>query len=134
VVNALLPHPHVQVLFAAAALLAGLNSIQRPAIEAMTPQLVQPGELPAVSTLNSIRGNAAHIAGPGIAGWIAGAYGPAIAFGINAATYLGPIATLLSMSRKEFKGDEEGTLNGHSLSEGWRYAFERKTILGNLSA
>jgi len=128
--NALLPHPHVEVLFAAAALLAGFNSIHRPAIEAMTPQLVQPGELPAVSTLNSIRGNAAHIAGPGIAGWIAYAYGPAIAFGLDAATYLCAIATLLSMSRKEFKGGEEGILNWHSLSAGWRYALERKDLLG----
>jgi len=34
------------------------------------------------------------------------------------------------MSRKEFKGGEEETLNWHSFSEGWRYALERKDLLG----
>src|ERR1041384_752545 len=69
--NALRPHPDVWLLFGAAGLLAALNSVQRPAIEAMTPQLVGSEEMTAVSALNSIRGNAAFIAGPGVAGWVA---------------------------------------------------------------
>ena len=68
IANALLPHPHLPVLFVAAALLASLNSVHRPAIEAMTPQLVRQEEMTAVSALNSIRGNAAFIAGPGLGG------------------------------------------------------------------
>ena len=82
-VNALLPHPHVPVLFAAAALLAALNSVHRPAMEAMTPQLVRAEEMTAVSALNSIRGSVAFIAGPGFAGWIAVTFGPAAAFGMD---------------------------------------------------
>lgn len=78
-VNALQPTPHVNLLFAAAAFLAALNSVHRPAIEAMTPQLVRLDEMTAVSALNSIRHNIAYIAG--LAGWIAVKYGAAIAFG-----------------------------------------------------
>ena len=68
--NALLPSPHISLLFAAASLLAALNSVHRPSMEAMTPQLFRPEEMTAVSALNSIRGTAAHILGPGVAGWM----------------------------------------------------------------
>jgi MFS family permease len=129
-VNALLPHPYFQLLFAAAALLAALNAIHRPAIEAMTPQLVRPEEMTTVGALNSIRGNAAVIAGPGLAGWIAVTFGSAAAFGIDAATYLCSIGALLAMRQKNFKGGEEGGLSWISLSEGWRYALQRRDLLG----
>ncbi|HEY3444377.1 MAG TPA: MFS transporter [Paludibaculum sp.] len=128
--NALLPRPHVPLLFAAAALLAALNSVHRPSMEAMTPQFFRPEEMPAVSALNSIRGTAAHILGPGIAGWIAVTYGPAAAFGIDATTYVCGITAVLAMARKEFKGGEEGALTWHTLAEGWRYALQRKDLLG----
>ena len=130
IVNAVLPHPHITLLFLAAALLAALNAIHRPAIEAMTPQLVLSEEMTAVSALNSIRGNAAFIAGPGIGGWIAVTFGPQMAFGVDAATYLLGIGALLAMRRKEFTGGEEGGLSWRALSEGWRYASQRRDLLG----
>ncbi len=129
-VNAMLPHPHVGMLFAAASLLAALNSIHRPAIEAMTPQLLLPEEITSAGALNSIRWNIAFIAGPGLAGWIAITYGPAVAFGIDVTTYLFASAALLAMKRKEFHGGEEGAMNWHTLAEGWRYALQRKDLLG----
>ena len=129
-VNALLPHPHVQPLFAAAALLAALNAVHRPASQAMTPQLVLPEEMTAVGALDSIRGNAAFIAGPGLAGWIAMTFGAAVAFGVDAVTYLCSIGALLAMRRKDFRGGEEGGLSLHALAEGWRYALKRKDLLG----
>ncbi|MGI9074085.1 MAG: MFS transporter [Bryobacteraceae bacterium] len=130
IVNALLPHPHVRLLFIAAALLAALNSVHRPAIEAMTPQLVCPEEMTAVSALNSIRGNAAFIAGPGFGGWIAVSFGPATAFGMDAATYLFGIDALLAMRQKEFTAGERQGLSWLALSEGWRYALQRRDLLG----
>jgi hypothetical protein len=86
----------------------------------MTPQLVRPEEMTAVSALNSIRGNAAFIAGPGLGGWIAVTFGSATAFGTDAATYLFGIGALLDMPRKQFKGGEEGGLSWRALAEGWR--------------
>jgi MFS family permease len=128
--NALLPVPHVPLLFAAASFLAALNSIHRPAIEAMTPQLVRTEEMTAVSALNSIRHNVAFIAGPGLAGWLAVNYGAALAFSIDAVSYLFAIAALRSMEQKVFKGGEDGAMNWHTLVEGWRYALQRKDLLG----
>lgn len=128
--NARLPHPHISLLFTAAALLAALNSIHRPAIESMTPQLVLAHEMTAVGALNSIRGNIAFIAGPGLAGWIAVTFGPATAFALDSATYLAGIATILAMQRKEFLGGETGAITWHTLAEGWRYALQRRDLLG----
>ena len=129
-VNALMPHPHVMLLFVAAALLAALNSVQRPAIEAMTPQLILSEEMIAVSALNAIRGNFAFIAGPGLGGWIAVTFGPAAAFALDGATYLCGAAAVLVMRQKEFRGGDVGGITWHALSEGWRYALKRKDLLG----
>lgn len=46
-VNALLPSPQVAVLFLVAAFMAGLDGIQRPSLDALTPRLVTRDELPA---------------------------------------------------------------------------------------
>jgi MFS family permease len=37
---------------------------------------------------------------------------------------------LLAMQRKQFHGGEEGAINWHTLAEGWRYALQRKDLLG----
>ena len=96
----------------------------------MTPQLVRQEEMTAVSALNSIRGNAAFIAGPGLGGWIAVTFGPAMAFGLDAATYLFAIGAMLAMRQKKFTAGEKGELSWHTLSEGWRYALQRRDLLG----
>ncbi len=128
--NALLPSPHIGPLFAAAALLAALNSVHRPAIEAMTPQLVPAEQMTAVGALNSIRHNVAYIAGPGLAGWIAVQYGAAVAFSLDALSYLCALAALSAMRQKVFRGGDEDAITWHALAEGWRYAMQRKDLLG----
>ena len=47
VANALLPSPQLWLLFVVAALMAGLDGLQRPSLEALTPRLVTREELPA---------------------------------------------------------------------------------------
>lgn len=128
--NASLPRPLVWPLFTAASILAALNSIHRPSMEAMTQQLVLPEEMTAVGALTSIRYCIAYIAGPGLAGWIAVTFGAALAFGFDAITYLLGATVLLMMHRATFHGGEEGGITWHTLVEGWRYALERKDLLG----
>ena len=128
--NALQRSPRVWVLFSAAALLAGLNAVQRPAMEAMTPQLILPEEMAAASALNMVRYNAAYIAGPGLAGWIAVRFGAGTAFGLDAATYAVAVVGLLLMRRRRFDGGEVGSIRWQTLVAGWRYALERRDLLG----
>lgn len=128
--NALQTSPQVWVLFCAAALMAGFNAIQRPAMEAMTPQLILPEEMAATGALNMMRHNAAYIAGPGLAGWIAVRFGAGAAFGLDAVTYLVAVGAMLMMRQRRFEGGELDRMSWHTLVAGWRYALERRDLLG----
>lgn len=77
-----------------------------------------------------MRGNAAFIAGPGLAGWIAVTFGPAVAFGLDTITYLCGIGALLALRQKDFKAGNEGGLSWNMLAEGWHYALQRRDLLG----
>jgi MFS family permease len=55
IINALLPQPHVWVLFACAALFAALTALQRPSLEALIPRIVKPEQMPAVAALQAFR-------------------------------------------------------------------------------
>lgn len=128
--NSLSPAPLVWPLFAAASLLAALGAIHRPAMEAMTPQLVPPEQMPAVGALTSLRYNIAYIAGPSLGGWIAVTYGSGFGFALDAFSYLASVLALYTLRRKHFHGGEEGGISWHGLLEGWHYALERKDLLG----
>lgn len=127
--NAAQPKPGIWPLFAGAALLAGLQAIHRPAIEALTPQLVPAGRMKELAALNSLRGNAAFIAGPALAGWIALQFGAATAFALDAVTYFVSVFALACM-RGAWRGGEEGGLTWAALTQGWRYALKRQDLLG----
>ena len=54
VLNSLLSRPQVWVLFLCATAIAGLNGLKRPSLEALTPRLVPPEMMPAVSAMRAI--------------------------------------------------------------------------------
>ena len=58
VLNSLLPHPQVWVLFLFATAIAGLNGLKRPSLEALTPRLVPAELMPAVSALRAVGSHA----------------------------------------------------------------------------
>jgi len=68
--NALLPSPQLWLLFVVAALMAGLDGLQRPSLEALAPRLVTREELPAEGALSSLRGTAGMIAGPALGAFV----------------------------------------------------------------
>jgi MFS family permease len=68
VVNAALPRPSVIALFVLSALMSGVNGFHRPALDALTPRLVDRDDLPAVAALGSLRFNVGAIGGPACAG------------------------------------------------------------------
>ena len=88
VLNSLLPQPRVWLIFVVAALFAALNGVHRPAMEALTPRLVEPEQIPAVASLSMFRGSFSFIIGPALAGLIATGFGAATAFAIDAATFV----------------------------------------------
>lgn len=126
--NALLPEPRVWVLFVGAAWFAGFNAIHRPAIESLTPRLVAPEHLPAVSALASLR-SFTFVAGPALAGMIATAFGAAWAFALDFSTYAVAIVTLLLI--RSLPVPENASRPGlRAVVEGWKYACTRQELLG----
>jgi len=86
-VNALLPHPQVWILYVDAVVAAAVSSLQRPSIEALNQTFV-PHELQrAASTLANIRFTSASIVGPALGGLVAVAAGPGFVYGANLVTF-----------------------------------------------
>lgn len=129
VVNSLLPQPRVWILFLVAALFAALSALQRPAREALTPRIVPPEQMPAVAALNSLKFNFSHIIGPSLAGIVAARFGPAIAFGLDAATYVVSLVTLWLMRAVPPPADADRP-SLKSVAAGLRYARSRQELLG----
>ncbi|HST23985.1 MAG TPA: MFS transporter, partial [Blastocatellia bacterium] len=127
--NSLLAAPHASVLFMVAALFAGINGIHRPALESMTPRLVAPELMPAVSALSSLRFNFNFIIGPAIAGVIASSFGAAFAFAIDAASFVVAISTVL-MIRSVTAPMNADRASLRSVVEGLKYARSRQELLG----
>ncbi len=129
VANSLLPHPQVWVLFLISGLFSALNGIHRPAMEALTPRLVSPEDLHAISALGAIRHNFSQIIGPAVAGVIAASLGAAVAFAIDTGTYLISIVTLLLIRSVPVPAEAERP-GWQSVKEGITYARKRQELLG----
>ncbi|WP_225878781.1 MFS transporter [Spongiactinospora rosea] len=127
--NALLPHPQVWALFVLAPLLAALDSLQRPSLDAMVPRVVRHDQLTAAAALISFRWNLGAIAGPALAGLIVAAAGPAMTYGIDVLTYLLSLL-LLWRVRATPPREDAAPATLRSLVEGVRYAVRRPDLMG----
>jgi predicted MFS family arabinose efflux permease len=89
--------PIVMVLAAA----LGVNqALYFPARQATVLEMVGRGELASAVALNSIAFNLARIVGPALGGIVIAAFGVAACFWLNAFSYLGVIAALLTIRRR----------------------------------
>jgi MFS family permease len=129
ILNSLLPHPKVWVLFFCAIAYAGLNGLQRPSLEALTPKLVPPAMMTAVSALRSIGGTLGGVLGPALGGVVAATFGPALAYTVNFFTFaISLIALWMMRATPPLVNADRPSL--HSLMEGLRYARSRPELMG----
>jgi MFS family permease len=75
------------------------QSFGGPAYQALVPTLVDREDLPNAVALNSIQFNLARVVGPVLAGIAFYKLGAAACFGLNALSFLAPIAALLVLQR-----------------------------------
>ena len=106
-------------IFAAATLIGIGWAISVPTMQALVPALVEPEDLDQAIALNSITFNIARAVGPALGALALVHLGAAATFGLNAATYVVLIITLLlirprAIEREEHRGDG-------SVREGLRY-------------
>ena len=127
--NAWLPVPHAWVLFAGAALMAALGAIHRPALEALTPRLLPPEQMPAVAALNMVRYSFNHIIGPGLAGLIVATAGAGPAFLLDGATFVVAAVTML-LIRTVPPPTQVDRPSLKAIAESWRYARGRQELIG----
>lgn len=75
------------------------QSFGGPAYQALVPTLVDREDLPNAVALNSVQFNLARVIGPVLAGIAFYRLGAAACFGLNALSFLAPVAALLALKR-----------------------------------
>jgi len=129
VVNAALPRPNAIALFVLSALMSGVNGFHRPALDALTPRLVQRDDLPAVAALAALRFNVGAIGGPACAGLLISHFGVSIVFLIDALSF-GVSVLCLAALRGLAKPEVEEASALSRIAEGLRFARARPELIG----
>jgi MFS family permease len=128
-VNALVANPRVWVLFCAAGVMAGLDGLQRPSLEALVPRLVPTDELPGAAALQSLRFNVGQLAGPALGGLLIAGAGLPTAYAVDTASFAVSLLAL-SLLRAVPPSPEAERPSLRSIADGLRYARGRQDLLG----
>jgi MFS family permease len=126
---ALSGEPPVWSLYAIAGVMSGLNGLQRPSLEALTPRLVEPDELPAIASLAAFRGSLGMIAGPALGGALIASVGLPATYLFDVATYIFSLFAIRSI-RAALPPASEESPSLRSVLEGFRYARGRQELIG----
>lgn len=98
------------------------TAMMMPAWGAITPELVQRGELPAAIGLNTMGMNVARAIGPAIAGLVVAAAGTGMLFMLNALSFLAVIAALKHWKRRPQVSELPAERLAGAVRAGLRYA------------
>jgi MFS family permease len=128
-VNALLGKPQLWIMFVVAALTTAIDGLQRPALDAIVPRLVDPVQIPAASVLNSLRMNVASLAGPALAGVLLATLPLAWVFAIDLGTFAVSLVCLAAV-RAVPPPPTTDRPSLRSVGTGLRYAARRPELLG----
>jgi MFS family permease len=129
VVNAALPRPSVVALFVLSALMSGVNGFHRPALDALTPRLVDRDDMPAVAALGSLRFNVGAIGGPALGGLLIAHYGVPITYAIDVLSFALSVLCLAKL-RPIAAPPAAETSSLSRIGEGLRYARKRPELIG----
>ncbi len=127
--GALAGKPPVWTLYGIAGLMSALNGLQRPSLEALTPRLVDPGEIPATSALALFRGSIAMIAGPALGGALLASTGLAATYVFDLLTFVFSFCAVRAI-RASLPPASEESPSLKSVLEGFRYARSRQELIG----
>jgi MFS family permease len=127
--NSLLRQPLLWLIFAVELLRNAVYAMQRPALDALLPRLVERQELAAASALNSLRGTAGMILGPALGGVMIAGLGLPVTYAVEIGGFGVSLLTLwLMQAVPPPTGAEPPSLR--RISEGLRYARSRQELIG----
>ncbi|WP_433373428.1 MFS transporter [Actinoplanes sp. CA-142083] len=127
--NAFSDRPHLWLLYVIAALAACVDGLQRPAVEAMVPRLVEPEQLPAVMALQSLSMQIAQLGGPALAGLLISAVDLTWVYAFDLLTFAVSL-TCLTLVRAVPPPPAADRPSIRSVITGLRYAKSRPELLG----
>lgn len=128
-VNSMAEHPSVVLIFVFAGCMSAINGFHTPALQSLTPRLVERDELPAVSALSSLRSTSAAIAGPALAGICIATLGLPATFAIDVATFAVSFVAIWFI-RSMPPTDGSPPVGLASILEGFAYATRRPELIG----
>jgi MFS family permease len=128
-VNSLLPHPMLWLIYLVVALASALDGLQRPALEALVPRIVSREHMTAAIALSSLRFNVGTIIGPAIGGLIAATLGVSVAYSCDLVTFVFAISLLSRLKAAPPPSNaDKPSLRG--ILQGLSYAGSRPELLG----
>ncbi len=127
------------ILLAFGIVLGAGGAVNAPSWQALVPDLVPRAMVTSAVALNSVSFNAARAVGPALAGVVVATLGAGAAFGVNAASYLGMIVSLILVGSKVRAQSLDRSSVVRSIVSGLRFAghtrqFRRLLVLGALFA
>jgi MFS family permease len=99
------------------------SALAGPDWQAIQPEVVPREQIPAVSMLGSVSGNASRAIGPAIGGIVVAFAGPAAVFAINAVSFAGIIVALLAWKRPKQLAPIEREHFGQAIASGLGYVI-----------
>jgi MFS family permease len=123
-------------IYVLSAFASAATAFDTPARQSLMPALVPPEVFPNAVSLGLIVFNVATIAGPALAGFLLAETGPALIYGVNAASFLAVIAALLAMNTSgdpERSGDRGSALSFGALKEGFRFVWNTPIIVQTMT-
>lgn len=128
-INSLLPHPQIWLLYLCVALHAGFAGIQRPAFEALLQKIVPAEYMTSVMALNSLRWSFGAIFSFVLSGFIVSNFSLTAAYFIDVITFAATlIAVFMIKASPAPENAERPSLK--TVLEGLRYAKSRQELIG----
>lgn len=129
-VNALLPEPSVTAIFVLTIFIQSAVGFHRPAMDAAVQKIVDQKDYATIGALGGLRYSVGSILGPAMGGVLIAAFGAAIAYWIDAATFI--ISFLLILTMKSMPAPERVRKNhADDIREGLQYALKRPVLMGS---
>ena len=122
-------------IYALTAIASAALAFDNPARQAMLPTLVPAEDFPNAVSLGIVVFNSAMIVGPALAGFLLSIRGPALIYGVNAASFVAVIIALLLMSARGRAEAEKrvAQINLGALREGLRFVWRTPIIVQTMT-
>ncbi len=131
ILNASLTEPKAWIIYLCAALASGINGFHRPAMEALTPQIVSKDHLTSVAALNSFKFSIGAIVGPTLSGILIASGDIRIAYAFDFLSFFISVFCLYNVHAPPFEKSKEAIANKlSSILDGIKYAKKRPELLG----